>query len=83
MRTFELLFTLTYIKMDCALACITMPPVRILCITVHYRDATVTYRALSSALWCITVHYSALPCIAVHSRVVAAHNCGITLHVSE
>ena len=64
---------LTYIKMNCALACITMPPVRILCITVHYRDATVTYR---SALWCIT-------CIAVHSRVVAAHKCGITLHVSE
>jgi len=64
---------LTYIKMDCALTCITMPPVRIPCITVHYRDATVTYRALSSAL----------PCIAVHSRVVAAHHCGITVHVSE
>ena len=48
---------LTYIKMDCALACITMPPMRILCITVHYCDATVTYHALSSALWCITVHY--------------------------
>jgi len=49
--------------MDCELPCITMPPVRILCITVHY----LTYSALSSALLCITVH----------SRGVAVQYCGI------
>ena len=52
---------LEYMKMDCALTIITVPPVPILCVTVHYRDLPCTFP-------CIAVHSRV---IAVHSRVIA------------
>ena len=36
---------LEYIKMDCVLTIITVPPVPIPCVTVHYRDLPCNSRA--------------------------------------
>jgi len=50
---------LEYIKMDCVLTIITVPPVPIPCITVHYRDLPCTFPCTAVHSRVIAVQYRA------------------------